>query len=90
VSLAPAPLRLLFGLREASVKIEVYQKTKKMVYKQAWSIKIIDTFETYQASLTGPRGTKIMGHISYTLVSSPRDSTELYIWVESQIFISST
>jgi hypothetical protein len=27
------------------------------------------------AYLTGPRGTKIMGFISYTLVSSPRDST---------------
>jgi hypothetical protein len=29
------------------------------------------------AYLTGPRGTKIMGHISYTLVSSPRDSTRI-------------
>jgi hypothetical protein len=25
----------------------------------------------------GPRGTKIMGLISYTLVSSPRDSTRI-------------
>jgi hypothetical protein len=24
------------------------QNTKQMVHKQAWSIKIIDTFETYQ------------------------------------------
>jgi hypothetical protein len=29
------------------------------------------------ASLMGPRGTKIMGLISYTLVSSPRDSTRI-------------
>jgi hypothetical protein len=29
------------------------------------------------AYLMGPRGTKIMGLISYTLGSSPRDSTEL-------------
>jgi hypothetical protein len=27
--------------------------------------------------LTGPRGTKIMDFISYTLVSSPRDSTRI-------------
>jgi hypothetical protein len=27
--------------------------------------------------LTGPSGTKIMGLISYTLVSSPRDSTRI-------------
>jgi hypothetical protein len=38
-------------------------------------------------SLTGLRGTQITGSISYTLVSSPRDSTRIVDSVESQIFI---
>jgi hypothetical protein len=42
------------------------------------------------AYLTGPRGTKIIGFISYTLVSSPEILPELHIRVESQIFVSST
>jgi hypothetical protein len=40
---------------------------------------IISYFDYIYAydSLTCPRGTKIMGLISYTLVSSPRDSTRI-------------
>jgi hypothetical protein len=40
-------------------------------------------------SLTDLRGTQVMRSISYTLVSSPQDSTRI-VWVESQIIISLT
>jgi hypothetical protein len=53
--------------RSGSIQItmSVYDVISYFDYIYAW------------ASLTGPRGTNIMGLISYTLVISPRDSTRI-------------
>jgi hypothetical protein len=46
------------------------QNTKQMVHKQAWSIKIIDTFETYQRPTpigTAGRAPDEDGNIGFTI-----------------------